>query len=208
MAFPSRIPVKMNLNRLFTTALAAALMGTLLLYAPAARAQSDALIVKRSSELRSGPGSTAPAIATLPAQTAITRLPARQGPWLQVRTEAGATGWLHLFDVGSPNATSSVSNTATGALRGLGNFFSGGNKQQARSTTPTATIGIRGLTSEDINQAQPNIAALAQADALRVNSQQAKKFGADSALRVEDVAALPAPEPEGQSNSRKPGVYP
>ena len=208
MAFPFRMSLKMNLIRFFSSAVLATLISTLLFYAPAAWAQSDALIVKRSSELRNAPGNTAPIVATLPAQTAITRLPARQGPWLQVRTDAGATGWLHLFDVGSPNAPSSVSNSAAGALRGLGNFLGGGSKQPARTSTSTATIGIRGLTSEDISQAQPNIAALTQVDAFRVNTQQAKKFGADSALRVEDVAALQAPETPAAGTSRKPGSYP
>jgi hypothetical protein len=199
---------KMNLIRFFSRAVLTALMSTLVVYAPAAWAQSDALIVKRSSELRNAPGNTAPIVATLPAQTPITRLPARQGPWLQVRTDAGATGWLHLFDVGSPNAPSSVSNTAAGALRGLGNFLGGGSKQPARTSTSTATIGIRGLSSEDISQAQPNIAAVTQVDAFRVNSQQARKFGADSALRVEDIAALQAPVAPTAGTSGKPGSYP
>ncbi|MDB5897488.1 MAG: hypothetical protein JWP41_1090 [Ramlibacter sp.] len=70
---------------------------------PGAWAQ-EAAVVRRATELREAPGDQALSLAPLPAQTAVTRTNERQGPWVQVRTAAGATGWVHLFDVGPATA--------------------------------------------------------------------------------------------------------
>ena len=61
-----------------------------------------------------------------------------------------------MFDVGAQAGTAAAgSNTATSGLRSLGGLFGGGS-----STTATATVGIRGLSAEDIANAQPNPAAV------------------------------------------------
>lgn len=157
----------------------------------------EAMLTKRPTILRDAPSATAATVVNLPAQSAITRLPARQGPWVQVRTAAGVSGWVHLFDVASASEQGTVANTATGALRGLTNFFNRGNT--AAPTTPTATVGIRGLSAEDLGSAQPNMAALAQAETQRQDANQARKFAADAALRAQTVAPLPVPAPPAQA---------
>src|SRR5689334_23126050 len=78
----------------------------------AARAEEEAAIVKRGSELRETPGDTARVVAPLAADTAVTRTGERQGAWVRVRTAAGATGWVHLFDVGP------ASGNGSGAMAG------------------------------------------------------------------------------------------
>jgi hypothetical protein len=169
-----------------------------------AQAQTDTTQVKRQAELRQSPSDTAASVATLPAQTALTRLPERQGPWLRVKTAAGQTGWIHMFDVGSAAAavaTPSTGNVASGALRGLTNFFSGGASKPT-TTTATSTVGIRGLGSEDIANAQPNLGALKNAEALRTDAAQAQGFAADAQLATRTVPPLPAPElPQAEANS-------
>ena len=114
-----------------------------------AQPSNEALLVKRSAELRENPGDSARSLAPLPLQTTLTRLPARQGAWIQVRTANGTSGWVHMFDVGPAGASSPASNVATGALRGISNFFNRGSAQ-ANTTTSTSTVGIRGLGAEDI----------------------------------------------------------
>jgi len=157
-------------------------------------AQNDALITKRPSTLRDAPADTAGTLASLPAQTPLTRLPVRQGPYVQVRTANGTTGWMHLFDVSSPSEQSSVAATATGALRGLTNFFNRGSAQSHNSTAST-TVGIRGLGAEDIANAQPNTAALAQLEGQRQDATQARRFADSAALQVQAVKPLPVPAP-------------
>ena len=166
-----------------------------------AQAQTDTTQLKRQAELRQSPSDTSASVATLPALTALTRLPERQGPWLRVKTAAGQTGWIHMFDVGSAAAaTPSTGNAASGALRGLTNFFSGGASKPT-TTTATSTVGIRGLGSEDIANAQPNLDALKNAEALRTDASQAQRFATDAQLAVRTVPPLPAPEPPPQAES-------
>ncbi len=157
-----------------------------------AQTTGDALLVKRGAELREAPGDAARSLAPLALQTPLTRLPARQGAWIQVRMANGTTGWVHMFDVGTGSAPSTTSNAATGALRGISNFFNRGSAQ-ANTTTATSTVGIRGLGAEDIANAQPNLAALSQVDAMRQDATQARRFAANAALQIRIIEPLPAP---------------
>ena len=126
----------------------------------AAQAQSDPGILRRAAELRESPAPTAASLVALPAQASVTRLAGRQGAWIQVRTAAGVTGWVHLFDVGSPGSPTTApaqggAPSGSSALRGLTSLLTGGGASGG-TTVPTTTVGIRGLSAEDIAQAQPN----------------------------------------------------
>ena len=58
----------------------------------------------------------------------------------------------------------------------------------------TSTLGIRGLGAENLNNAQPNIAAVAQVQALRIDATQARQFAAGASLAVRSVEPLPVPD--------------
>lgn len=189
------------------TALRAAALVFLLL--PAAWAQETA-VTRRATELRATPSDQGASVATLPAQSAVTRTNERNGPWVQVRTAAGATGWVHLFDLGpAGGATASADgggNVVSGALRGMGNLFGGGSK----TTTTSTTAGIRGLGAEDLAQAQPDGEAVRRMEGLRASDADAKSFASRSAWRPVAVEPLPAPAalPRGgvtADPSRNPG---
>lgn len=175
---------------------AAALSATL------AQAQTDNTIqTKRAAELRQSPDDKSTSVASLPAQTVLTKTTLRVGPWIQVKTADAKTGWVHMFDVSATgNAQAPTSNAATGALRGLSNFFSGGSQRQ--TTTATSTVGIRGLGAEDIANATPNIAALTQVEALRQDAAQAKRFASDAPLSTREVDNLPEPAPPAPNNAQ------
>jgi len=172
--------------------------------ATAAQAQSETLYVKRASELRQGPSANTAALVPLAAQTPVTRLPERQGAWMRVKTGAGQAGWIHMFDVGSVAAPSSLGSTASGALRGLSSFF---NRSGSQNTTATSTVGIRGLGAEDIANAQPNVQALKQAEGMRADAQQARRFATDAQLAARTVEPLPTPQAPTatDSNSNRNG---
>jgi hypothetical protein len=157
--------------------------------AGAAQAQGEAAVMKRATELRAAPAESARALESLPAQSPVTRLGDRRGPWIEVRSGAGATGWVHMFDVSSAEGAAPSGNTGSGALRGLTSLFTRGGTQ--RTTTPTATIGIRGLSAEDLAQSTPNMQAVGEMEALRQNERQARAFGREAALTTVDVPALP-----------------
>lgn len=152
---------------------------------------AETVVVKRETQLRESPAETAPALAPLAAKAQLTRLSARSGPWIEVRTPQGVTGWIHMFDVGTA-APAQGGNFATGALRGLTSLFGGGNSL-APTRTATSTIGIRGLGAEDITNTQPNLTAVTMAEALRMDAAQARQFGAAAALVPQAVEPLPVP---------------
>jgi len=162
----------------------------LALASPLALAQGEAAVTQRATDLREGPADSGRSLASLPAQSPLTRLGERQGPWVRVRTDAGATGWLHLFDVGPASGTGSK--LASSALRGVTSLFAKGGPSTA-ITVPTSTIGVRGLSAEDLAKAQPNPAAVGQMEAFRQNESQARAFAGAAALQAVAVDPLPAP---------------
>jgi hypothetical protein len=109
-----------------------------------------------------------------------------------------------MFDVGTATEQGSVANAATGALRGLSNLFNRGSAQPQANNSTTATVGIRGLSAEDLANAQPNLAALSQAEGQRQDANQAKRFAAEASLTPRTVEPLPepAPPPAPPSTSR------
>ena len=171
---------------------------------PAAWAQEEAASVRRATELREQPTETSRSLAALPRDTAVTRLAERSGAYVRVRTQAGLVGWVHLFDVGAPAANGTPA-AASGLLRGVTSLF--GKSAQRPTTVSTSTIGIRGLGAEDLAQAQPDAAAVARMEALRVSEQQARDFARDAQLVPVAVEPLPAPARPSSSNG-PPGGQP
>ncbi len=155
----------------------------------------EAMLIKRPAQLREAPAESSRSLQALPMQTSVTRLGERQGPWIKARTADGSTGWVHMFDVTSASSgaqANPVASAGAGALRGITNFFNRGSAQQAGSNVATSTLGIRGLGVENLANAQPDVAAVAQADALRVDAVQARQFAVTAALVSRPVDALPA----------------
>lgn len=161
----------------------------LTLAAPLSHAQSDVAIAKRATDLRDTPGDAGRKIRPLAASTPLLRLGPRQGPWVQVRTERGDTGWLHMFDVG---AAGGASQGGVGTdLRNLSTPFQ--RNRPSATVTATSTVGIRGLGEEDLARAQPNPKAVMQMEALRTDAGAARQFARHAALAPRSVGELPAP---------------
>lgn len=189
--------IRTTLRVALATALAAALAH------PAVA--EEAAVTRRAVELRQAPADQGAVVAALPAQAPVTRLQERRGPWVQVRTAEGATGWVHLFDIG-PAAAPGEGSGAGGALRGLSGLFGGSRPTQAGSTA-----GIRGLDAQDIANATPNPAAVRQMEGLRQGEGEARAFADRAALRPVDVEPLPAPArgaAPGGTASGNPGSAP
>ncbi len=158
--------------------------------AGAAYAQDEATI-KRSTQLRAAPGDGAASVAELAANATVTRTTQRQGAWVQVRSESGAMGWVHMFDIGTP----ARDNTAVQALRNLGSKTGSGSSV----SVATATVGIRGLGEGDVSHSVvggPKASRsenLNQADRLRAVADSARAFAKDAALQTRTVESLPIP---------------
>ena len=110
-----------------------ALAGALLLATQLAFAQQ--VTVSRDSTLHANPATDAAAVAQLK-QGATGEVIGRQGAWINVKTPSG-TGWMYSFNVTFPS-------TGGGAA----------SAPARRTTTATATAGIRGLEKDDLKNAQ------------------------------------------------------
>ncbi len=159
-------------------------------------AANEAVVVKRPSQLRDAPGEASRSLVSLPVQTSVTRLGERQGPWIKVRMADGSIGWIHMFDVTSASgSTQATTGIGASALRGISSFFNKGSAQAPATTVATSTVGIRGLGAENLANSQPNLAAVAQADVLRLDGIQARRFAETAALTARQIEPLPAPSP-------------
>lgn len=157
--------------------------------------QGETLLIKRAAQLREGPAESSRSMMALALQTSVVRLGDKQGAWIKVSTPDKTQGWVHMFDVTAPAvAGGSAASAGASALRGITNFFNRGTAQSPGSNVATSTLGIRGLGAESLNNAQLNVAAVAQAEALRVDAAQARQFAAAAALVMRTVDPLPVPD--------------
>jgi uncharacterized protein YgiM (DUF1202 family) len=168
-----------------------ALAAALALPAASAHAQTETLQTKQAISLRDQPSSTAAALATLPSGTSVTRTPQRSGPWMQVQTASGQVGWVHMFELTASSTSAPASNGLTSALRGLSGFLNRGSN--SGTTTATSTVGIRGLSKEDIQNAAPNLAALEKLEQLRADEGQARRYASERTLVASSITSLPTP---------------
>jgi hypothetical protein len=169
------------------------------LFALAAMSHAEeAVVTRRAVELRAGPGDGGGSLASLPEQSRVTRLDGRQGPWVQVRSAQGATGWVHMFDVGPASASgggSSGGGLVSGALRGVTGLFDSAAPRQS-----TSSAGIRGLEAEDLANAQPNPAAVQRMTGWRASENDARAYAGRAAWRPVVVEPLPAAARSGETN--------
>ena len=183
-------------SHLVRTALASVLAVT----AMCAAAQTETLQTKQAISLRDQPATTATTLASLPAGTSVTRLPQRNGPWMQVQTGTGQVGWVHMFELTASKASAPASNGLTGALRGLSGFLNRGSSSGG-TTVATSTVGIRGLSKEDIQNAAPNTAAVERLEQFRVDDTQARRYASERSLQAQAVTPLPAPAEPAAPNT-------
>ncbi len=171
-------------------------------------APNETLVIKRAAQLREGPAESSRSLMALALQTSVLRLGEKQGAWIKVSTPDKTQGWVHMFDVTAPAAGGgSVGSAGASALRGISNFFNRGTAQAQGSNVATSTLGIRGLGAENLNNATPNVAAVSQAESLRVDATQARQFAATAALVARNVDPLPvpdAPAAAAQANDKTP----
>lgn len=102
----------------------------------------------------------------------------KQGPWLNIKTPAGA-GWALTTDV---SFGSGVSSSSAGAS--LGNIF--GRSQPARTTS---TIGIRGFDKETIGNAFGEGAAVSSQQLALLDSYVVDKDGGQSFASSKGLSA-------------------
>jgi hypothetical protein len=141
-------------------------------------AHADPATVIRPVELKQAPASDAETVATLDSEAKV-QTGERRGGWIQVKTDAGASGWVKFLAL----RFSGTGGAKTGDS-GVAQLF---NVARSGSTGSQVTTGVRGLDAEDISTAQPNPAALQRMDGYAVNADEAGRFAAAGPLQAQSV---------------------
>jgi hypothetical protein len=158
---------------------AAFLLAAVLSLAADAWAQDQAF-TNRSTELRDKGSAEGKSVATLPANTAV-KVVSRAGAWTQVQADK-VTGWVNAFHLRFPVG---VEKGSQGGLGSIASIFGGGSREKQASAT--GTLGVRGLSPDDLKNAAPDEAALQKANSYRADKPAAERFAREGKLATVSV---------------------
>jgi hypothetical protein len=169
---------------------ASALIGALTLAFTASPAAAENGAMIRAGELKAMPFIDAAASAKLAANQQVT-IVSRKGGWVEVEAN-GQTGWVRMLNVrlavaGGP-AAGQTNVRAASLLR-------------TNSSGKTVTTGIKGLGEEDLQNAAPDPAQVAELTAMAVPASEASANALASGLVEQQVDFLG--EKKSKSKSKK-----
>jgi len=145
-----------------------------------AGAQSQAF-TNRATELKEQGAPEAKTLATLPENTEV-KVVKRGGGWTQVEA-GGKAGWVRVFHLRFP-ATASTSESSGGLLSGLSGALGGRPKSQQAGIQ---TVGVRGLSPEELKNASPDAEALKRMQSYRADAAGAERFAREGKLNAVNV---------------------
>ncbi len=158
--------------------LSAVLLGTML--AVLAWAADEQAFTNRSTELKERALAEAKTIATLPADASVKVL-ARSGQWTQVDA-SGQKGWVRVFHLRFPAAVETSSSSGAGGSIMSGLTGALGLGRQERKEATIATTGVRGLSPEDLKNANPDPEALRKMQSYSADKPAAEGFAREGKL--------------------------
>lgn len=144
-----------------------------------AAALAEPVVVERDSTLHAKPDASAPVTANVKRGTAADAT-TRQGPWVNVKTPAGA-GWILSFNIRYGGASSNTGVDASTISR----FTAPRQKLNV-----TSTIGVRGIEKEDLQKAQFDAQQVALLEKYRASEASAKATATASGLRPAEIEYL------------------
>jgi hypothetical protein len=134
----------------------------------------------RSTEIKQHPYSDAATVATLAEKAGVDIL-ARQGGWVRISSDHG-NGWVKMFSLRSDSAVRKPGDS------GLQSML---NVARTGSSGITVATGVRGLTEEDLKNAQPNPGEFAKLQDYAANKAKAERFAHDAKLKSLQLDYLP-----------------
>lgn len=155
--------------------------------------------IVRSSELRSAPSFSGQVVQRLAPGIAVTLLE-RRGGWRQVELQQNKRrGWVRSYQVRAGQVPSTVVAETRDDQRGVlsdlaslsrsaSGLFGGGNS--ANTSQTTATIGIRGLSAEELEAARPDKKQLEKLKKYGVTRTAGKAFGKEAKLKKRKINTL------------------
>ena len=134
----------------------------------------------RATELKVKPYSDAQTLATLPARSKVTVLQ-RRSSWTQIKS-GETTGWVKMLSL--QLARGATDRRADNGLRSLFSVARSGG------SGATVTTGVRGLSEEQLKNAQPDPGALRELERYLASRRDAQRFAAQGKLQAQRVDYL------------------
>jgi hypothetical protein len=137
----------------------------------------EAAFTNRATELKDRGAADARTVANL-SEGASVKVLERGGGWTRIDA-GGQQGWVRVFHLRFP-AVAQASSESSGGLGSLTSALGFGRDRSKAATT--ATVGVRGLSPEDLKNASPDTAALAKLHSYRADKPSAERFARDGKL--------------------------
>jgi hypothetical protein len=129
----------------------------------------------RATDLKEQASAESRTVEKLPGNTEV-KVVARGGGWTRVEA-GGKTGWVQVFHLRFPATT--TTGESGGVLSGLSSAISG----KPRSTQAgIQTVGVRGLSPEELKNASPDTEALKRMQSFAVDKAAAERFAREGKL--------------------------
>jgi hypothetical protein len=146
-----------------------------------AAAQTQAF-TNRATDLKDQASAEARTLASLPENTEV-KVIARGGGWTHVET-GGKSGWVRVFHLRFPVTASTSESSGGGFLSGLSGAIGGRPKSQQAGIQ---TVGVRGLSPEELKNASPDPEALRRMQSFRADAAGAERFAREGKLNAVNV---------------------
>ncbi len=175
------------------------LIGMLLL--ASIQALADEATIISDTALYQRPSLSSPQTAFLEAGTPVTIM-SRAGGWKQVKTREEILAWVRSYRVRSGTIIVSEKEKESGGffsgLASLSRKASGlfSSEKKAYSFQRTATIGVRGLSEEQIKAAKPNLKELSHMESFRSSRAKTEIYAREGQLKPVKIAHMPKSEVE------------
>lgn len=145
----------------------------------------------RSTEMKDRADPDGRTVATLPENTPVKVL-SSAGGWSRVEA-GGQAGWIRVFHVRHAGSVESApSSSGGGLLSSLGSALTG---QRSNPRANLATTGVRGLSQEDLKNANPDPEALRRMQSYRSDRAAAERFAREGKLAAVQIQDPDAPAP-------------
>ena len=142
-------------------------------------AESGSLL--KDDVLRARPFGDAEIIANLNAQDKV-EVSLRKGAWANIQTPAGKSGWIRVLNIRTGSGKK-AGDSGIGAIASLFKTGSSGN---------TVSTGVKGLSEEQLKNAQPNPEEARRLNSYKNSEAEARRFAKQGKLSAQQVDYLPA----------------
>jgi hypothetical protein len=150
-------------------------LALLLAFLPSLALAEQASVI-RATELKQEPATDSATLAALPENAAVEALE-RKGGWTRVKTSSGE-GWVRMLVLRYKPGTTKAGDSGAKELYNVARTGSSGTQ---------TTTGVRGLSAEQIANAQPNLAEMNKLKEFAADRSAAGGFAAEGHLTPRPV---------------------